>query len=169
VDDFIDSKDDIFDEATAKKMVYEGTKLVVLEGLYGHCGISAVFWLSPSWVRLSYQDFPIFLELLLQDPEYDPVKTAMEELADWFERCYELMTPRKRSRHPKISSISNHETLKRRNAQPLKSAKPLKARRLTIQHNNFPAISDGATQDNRHQEATRPKGMYFPINNGCMC
>ncbi|BDD62976.1 hypothetical protein MAP00_007926 [Monascus purpureus] len=158
--DFIESEDYIIDKATTRKMIHEGTKLIVLEGLYGHCGISAVFWITPSWVRLSYQDFPTFLELLLQDPEYAPVKTAMEELADWFEDCYELCYPSEED-SPSEDKFNQQpqivETRKRRSAQPLESAKPFKARCLTIQRDDPLVKFDGATRDNHRQEVTRPK------------
>lgn len=163
--DFIESEDYIIDKATTRKMIHEGTKLIVLEGLYGHCGISAVFWITPSWVRLSYQDFPTFLELLLQDPEYAPVKTAMEELADWFEDCYELCYPSEED-SPSEDKFNQQpqivETRKRRSAQPLESAKPFKARCLTIQRDDPLVKFDGATRDNHRQEVTRPKETTIP-------
>lgn len=75
------------DQDRAKSMIRYGTKMLVLEGLYGHCGISALLWIAPSWTRIGYSEITIFLELLFQSPEYDDVRTAAEELRCWYEKC----------------------------------------------------------------------------------
>lgn len=96
---------------------------------------------------------------LINEPEF-----ATENLGD--ERTGQDLRPiqDKFNQQPQ-----NVETRKRRNAQPLESAKPFKARRLTIQRDDSLAISNAATQDNHRQEATRPMGIYFPINIGRIC
>lgn len=166
VKDFICSKDNIFDRDRVKKMLHEGTKLAVLEDLYGHCGISAVLWLAPSWIRLSYQDLPIFLEMLLQDPEYGSFKTASGELDDWFERCqirYDDPVNKVSASNDNFNwQPRSRGMTKRWRAIRLKTAKPRKARWLTIQYDNSPATSDGATRDKHRQEDSRPKNHLIP-------
>ncbi|KAE8386926.1 hypothetical protein BDV23DRAFT_162209, partial [Aspergillus alliaceus] len=89
------SREDIFsrrikDAQTAKMMIKDGTKMLVLERLYGHCGITAVLWLIPSWTKLRYPDLPTFLELLCQDPKYCLIRATAEDLVDWYDKCQTL-------------------------------------------------------------------------------
>jgi hypothetical protein len=71
-------------------MITSGTKMLVLEGLAGSCGISSLLWKVPSWSKLSYPELPVLLELLLQMPEYDRVRTTAEDLTGWYEQCQDV-------------------------------------------------------------------------------
>lgn len=88
VDDFIQEYGKhISDHGTAKRMIAVGTKLLVLEGLIGHCGLSSLLWQVPKWHTLRYSELPQFLEVLLQTPRYHRVRTAAEDLSGWYELC----------------------------------------------------------------------------------
>jgi hypothetical protein len=87
IEGFIETKRHISDRRTAASMIKNGTKLLVLERLYGHCGLSAILWAAPSWTKLNYSDLPIFVEILSQAPKYAKIRMTVEKLDDWYEQC----------------------------------------------------------------------------------
>jgi hypothetical protein len=89
ISDFI-KENHIADHRTFERMITSGTKMLVLEGLFGSCGISSLLWKVPSWSKLSYPELPVLLELLLQIPEYDKVRTTAEDLTGWYEQCQDV-------------------------------------------------------------------------------
>ncbi|RWQ95422.1 hypothetical protein C8Q69DRAFT_252799 [Paecilomyces variotii] len=89
IGDFI-KENHIADHRTFERMITSGTKMLVLEGLSGSCGISSLLWKVPSWSKLSYPELPVLLELLLQMPEYDKVRTTAEDLTGWYEQCQDV-------------------------------------------------------------------------------
>ncbi|KAH1274099.1 hypothetical protein KXW98_008308 [Aspergillus fumigatus] len=68
ISDFI-KENHIADHRTFERMITSGTKMLVLEGLFGSC---------------------VLLELLLQIPEYDKVRTTAEDLTGWYEQCQDV-------------------------------------------------------------------------------
>lgn len=82
IEGFIKTKRHISDRRTAASMIKNGTKLLVLERLYGHCGISAILWAASSWTKLNYSDLPIFVEMLSQAPKYAKIRMTVEKLDD---------------------------------------------------------------------------------------
>lgn len=65
--------------------------MLVLEDLFGSCGISSLLWRVPRWSKLlGYPALPVFLELFLQMPKYKRICTAAEDLTEWYEQCQEL-------------------------------------------------------------------------------
>lgn len=90
IDAFIE-KNHIADSETFKWMIVSGTKMLVLEELFGSCGISALLWRLPSWYKmLSYPELPVFLELFLHMPKYERIRRAAEDLTEWYEKCQRL-------------------------------------------------------------------------------
>ncbi|KAE8351110.1 hypothetical protein BDV28DRAFT_25386 [Aspergillus coremiiformis] len=104
------------DRAMAKSMIRYGTKMLVLEGLYGHCGISALLWIAPSWTRIGYSEITIFLELLLQSPKYDDIRAAADELSCWYEECQVFYDQKCKSERVLPPASHSHQELRKREA-----------------------------------------------------
>lgn len=106
IEKFIDFKKHVSDRKMARTMIKNGTKMLVLERLYGHCGITAILWIVPSWTKLSYASLSVFLELLTQAPEYHIINTTATDLDDWYEECQTLYDEK-----IAIAQLAQHEII----------------------------------------------------------
>ncbi|OGM39215.1 hypothetical protein ABOM_012195 [Aspergillus bombycis] len=141
------SRADIFsrrikDAQVAKMMIKDGTKMLVLERLYGHCGITAVLWLIPSWTKLRYPDLPTFLELLCQNPEYHRIHATAEDLVDWYDEC---------------QTLYDENTAVQQLASPRVTSQPIRLQQATTRIVKYQKNSTGKVANNRKsRSSTRP-------------
>ncbi|KAE8382902.1 hypothetical protein BDV26DRAFT_252877 [Aspergillus bertholletiae] len=132
----------IKDAQVAKMMIKDGTKMLVLERLYGHCGITAVLWLIPSWTKLRYPDLPTFLELLCQNPEYYRIHATAEDLVDWYDEC---------------QTLYDENTAVQQLASPGVTAQPIRLQQAAMKIVKYQGNSTGKLANNRKSRSnTRP-------------
>ncbi|KAE8334231.1 hypothetical protein BDV24DRAFT_146207 [Aspergillus arachidicola] len=96
IEEFLKTCPHILDHGTAKKMIITGTKMLVLERLYGHAGISALLAFVPSWTRLRYPELTIFIELFLF--RHADIATMAEDVSNKYWRCQHLYNRQVRSK-----------------------------------------------------------------------
>ncbi|OJD25749.1 hypothetical protein ACJ73_02873 [Blastomyces percursus] len=75
----------IIDKGSARKMISEGTKSIVIQALSGIPGIAALLSTCPRWHEIPYTMLPTLIEGLLDRKMYDDA----EAYSDWWESCQE--------------------------------------------------------------------------------
>ncbi|KAB8256783.1 hypothetical protein BDV32DRAFT_152938 [Aspergillus pseudonomiae] len=147
IEKFIDFKKNVSDRKMARTMIKNGTKMLVLERLYGHCGITAILWIVPSWTKLSYASLSVFLELLTQAPEYHIINTTATDLDDWYEECQTLYDEK-----IAIAQVAQPEIIP---SKTMRKARTDKQQR------------DGIRKQTRPRKHQVPAHKYDLTNSGC--
>ncbi|KAE8139271.1 hypothetical protein BDV38DRAFT_55905 [Aspergillus pseudotamarii] len=106
IEEFLKACPYILDRGTAKKMIITGTKMLVLERLYGHAGISALLAFVPSWTRLRYPELTIFIELFLF--RHADIATMAEDVSNKYWKCQHLYNRQVRSRDRRSRKIQHN-------------------------------------------------------------
>jgi hypothetical protein len=145
IEGFIETKRHISDRRTAASMIKSGTKLLVLERLYGHCGISAILWVASSWTKLNYSDLPIFVEMLSQAPKYANIRMTVEKLDDWYEQCQAVYDRRVLPRQTKG---------RKRGIEKVKTSQKLRNRKHAFRQNNVGLLLQEANLSGKYISVT---------------